>query len=180
MLKVVHVAAGPADALHSGTFSDFLSQYLSKVKQKYFHRHWKGLWAWATLKMSKNELQWCCFLVRLDVVCLNGALCQTIIRPVASGAGRGARAPQLFDRSVNPISTRGGTLSPSSTMCPPGFSDLATALILWKHGLEERSPWLMELLYWCLILTVGCWLCTLCDFTSLLVNTIDRWSCHRR
>ena len=51
-------------------------------------------------------------------------------RPVASGGAGGARAPPLFDRSVNPISTRGGTLSPPSTMCPPGFSDLATALFI--------------------------------------------------
>ena len=43
------------------------------------------------------------------------------------GAG-GACAPPLFERSVNPISTRGGTLSPPSTMCPTRFSDLATAL----------------------------------------------------
>ena len=65
MLKVVHIAAGPADALHSGTFSDFLSQYLSKAKKKYFHKHWqlttrqgkKALGALATLDMSKNELQ---------------------------------------------------------------------------------------------------------------------------
>ena len=49
-------------------------------------------------------------------------------RPVASGGARGACAPPLFDQSVNPISTRGSTLSPPSTMCPPGFSDLATAL----------------------------------------------------
>ena len=46
-------------------------------------------------------------------------------RPVASG---GACAPPLFGRSVNPISTRGCILSPPSTMCPPRFSDLATAL----------------------------------------------------
>ena len=52
----------------------------------------------------------------------------TTLRPVASGGAGGARAPPLFVRSVNPISTRGGTLSPPSTMCPPGFSDLATAL----------------------------------------------------
>ena len=37
--------------------------------------------------------------------------------------------PPLFVRSVNPISTRGGgTLSPPSITCPPGFSDLAMAL----------------------------------------------------
>ena len=40
----------------------------------------------------------------------------------------GALAPPFFDRSVNPISTRGDTLSPPSTTSPPGFSDLATAL----------------------------------------------------
>ena len=39
-----------------------------------------------------------------------------------------AQAPSLFAISVNPISTRGSTLSPPSTMCPPRFSDLATAL----------------------------------------------------
>ena len=49
---------------------------------------------------------------------------RSIHRPVASGVGR----PPLFDRSVNPISTRGGTLSPPSTTCPPAFSELATAL----------------------------------------------------
>ena len=51
------------------------------------------------------------------------------VRPVASGGAGGARVPPLFGRSANPISTRGGgTLSPPSTTCPPGFSDLATAL----------------------------------------------------
>jgi hypothetical protein len=47
--------------------------------------------------------------------------------------GRGGHVPPppLFVRSVNPISTRGGTLSPPSTMCPPPrFSDLATALYI--------------------------------------------------
>ena len=33
-----------------------------------------------------------------------------------------------FDRSVNPISSRDGTLSPPSTVRPSGFSNLATAL----------------------------------------------------
>ena len=50
--------------------------------------------------------------------------------PVASGGAGGARVPPPFDRSVNPISTMGGTLYPPSTICPPGFSDLATALPL--------------------------------------------------
>ena len=53
-------------------------------------------------------------------------------RPVASGGARGARAPPLVDRSTKPISTRVGTLSPPSTVCPSGFSDLATALDLIK------------------------------------------------
>ena len=57
-----------------------------------------------------------------------GYILLTYIRPVASGGAGGACAPPLFDKSVNPISTRGGTLSPPSIMCPPGFSDLATAL----------------------------------------------------
>jgi hypothetical protein len=50
------------------------------------------------------------------------------IRAVASGGAGGAKAPPVFGRSVNPISTRGDTLSPPSTSSPPGFSDLATAL----------------------------------------------------
>ena len=48
------------------------------------------------------------------------------VRPVARGAS--APAPPVFGRSVNPISTRGGTLSPPSTKSPLRFSDLATAL----------------------------------------------------
>ena len=59
MLKVVHVAAGPADALHSGTFPDFLSQYLSKVKKKYIHKHWqlttrRGMQAGSELEQYGN------------------------------------------------------------------------------------------------------------------------------
>jgi hypothetical protein len=53
---------------------------------------------------------------------LHKVFVESKIRHVASGG------PPLFDRSVNPISTKGGTLSPPSTMCPPEFSDLATAL----------------------------------------------------
>ena len=50
---------------------------------------------------------------------------------VPMGAG-GAMALPGFGRSVNPISTRGGTISPPSTTSPLGFSDLATALIVGK------------------------------------------------
>ena len=45
--------------------------------------------------------------------------------PSQAGAGG---VPPLFGRSVNSISTRGGTFSPPSTTSPSGFSDLATAL----------------------------------------------------
>ena len=51
---------------------------------------------------------------------------RSIHRPVASGVGR----PPLFDRSVNPISTRRAHYShPVLRAPPPGFSDLAKALI---------------------------------------------------
>ena len=53
---------------------------------------------------------------------LHKVFVESKIRRVASGG------PPLFDRSVNPISTKMVTLSPPSTMCPPEFSDLATAL----------------------------------------------------
>ena len=59
-------------------------------------------------------------------------------RPVASGGAGGARAPPLFGRSVNPISTRGGTFSPPSIMCPPRFSDLATAL-MYSHAKSTQN-----------------------------------------
>ena len=49
-------------------------------------------------------------------------------RPVASGGAVGLCPPPTFRQISYPSSTREGTLSPSSTMCPPGFSDLATAL----------------------------------------------------
>ena len=50
-------------------------------------------------------------------------------RPVASGGAGGPRAPPLFVRSVNPISTRGWHIIPTQYYVPPGFSDLATALL---------------------------------------------------
>ena len=44
----------------------------------------------------------------------------------------GARAPPLFGRSVNPISTRGAHYPPPVLCAPPPiFSDLATALHFW-------------------------------------------------
>ena len=54
---------------------------------------------------------------------------QYVFRAVASGrGGLGASGLQCLGRSVNPISTRGSTLSPPSITSPPGFSDLATGL----------------------------------------------------
>ena len=74
-------------------------------------------------KLAPSPVSWpSTSLLRTQCVpCMEG-------RPVASRGAGGARAPPLFGRSVNPISTRGGTLSPPSSTCHPGFSDLATAL----------------------------------------------------
>ena len=74
------------------------------------------------------------YLLRLDNQNLNGYLTFEILflnmyllcRPVASG-GAGGHVP-VFGRTVNPISTRGADYAHHSTKCPPGFSDLATAL----------------------------------------------------
>ena len=63
-----------------------------------------------------------------------------ISRPVA----RGASAPPVFDRSVNPISTRGGTLSPPNTTSPPGFSDLVTALHKIQLNEFETDPYFLQ------------------------------------
>ena len=49
-------------------------------------------------------------------------------RPVVPGGAGGAMAPPDFGRSVNPISTKGGTLCPPNNTGNTGFSDLPTAL----------------------------------------------------
>ena len=46
------------------------------------------------------------------------------IRAIASRGAGGAIAPPVLGRSVNPISTRGDTLSPPSTTSPPDFQTL--------------------------------------------------------
>ena len=51
-------------------------------------------------------------------------------RPVASGGAGGARAPPVFGRTVNPISTRGADYAHHITTGRPGLSDLPTALLL--------------------------------------------------
>ena len=39
-------------------------------------------------------------------------------------------APPVFDKSLNPLSTRGADYAHHSTTSPPGFSDLSTALLI--------------------------------------------------
>ena len=58
-------------------------------------------------------------------------------RPVASGGAGGALASPVFGRSIHPISTRVGTLSPPITTSPPGFSDLATALQNFRRHVDH-------------------------------------------
>ena len=52
-----------------------------------------------------------------------------IVRHAARWEAGGAAAPPDFGGSVNPISTRGDTLSPPSTTCPPGFLTLGASLL---------------------------------------------------
>ena len=42
-------------------------------------------------------------------------------RPVVPGGAGGAMAPPDFDKSVNPISTRGADYAPASLLAPPDF-----------------------------------------------------------
>ena len=77
------------------------------------------------------------YLLRLDNQNLNGYLTFEILflnmyllcRPVASGGAGGARAPPVFGRTVNPISTRRADYTHHRTTSPSGFSDLATVLL---------------------------------------------------
>ena len=52
------------------------------------------------------------------------------------GGGWGALAPLVFVQTVNPISTRGAYYAHHSTTSPPGFSDLATALL---HNFSSQN-----------------------------------------
>ena len=61
--------------------------------------------------------------IGMDRVCLHASSSG----PSPSG---GLGGLPVFGRSVNPISTRGDTLSPPRTTSHPGFSDLVTALLL--------------------------------------------------
>ena len=73
-----------------------------------------------------------------DGICKNGKTLQVLNlnhayyyynRGVIPGGARGAMAPQDFDRSVNPISTRGADYAHLITTGTPEFSDLPTALL---------------------------------------------------
>ena len=69
----------------------------------------------AGLEMAISELKTASLRIHL----------QYSVRPVASGGAREACAPPLFGRSVNPISTRGGTYYPHPVIhAPPDFQTL--------------------------------------------------------
>ena len=69
---------------------------------------------------AKSPLKITNFIINISKVYIAGP---------SSGGGWGASAPPNFDRSVNPISTRGADYAHHSTTSPPGFSDLATGLM---------------------------------------------------
>jgi hypothetical protein len=62
------------------------------------------------------------------------------LRPVVPWGAGGAMAPPNFGRSVNPISTKEGSLFPLNNTGTPGFSDLPTALGLRtpNQGINQR------------------------------------------
>ena len=77
----------------------------------------------------------------------------TVVRLSAVGTTRGGlgdNRPQNFDRSVNPISTKGAVLCLQHWYSPSGFSDLPTALTCcWprrsRWATKDRSPSVKEL-----------------------------------
>ena len=67
-------------------------------------------------------------------------------RHATRGEAGGAAAPPDFGGSVNPISTRGDTLSPPSTTCPTGFLTLV-ACLLYRQTNDFNDSKLY--VYWC-------------------------------
>ena len=53
-----------------------------------------------------------------------------ITGPSQAGGLGGLAPPPVFGQTVNPISARGADHTHHSTTSPPGFSDLATGLII--------------------------------------------------
>ena len=78
-------------------------------------------------KQTINPMEYTLVVVRYSIrFCINGLLHATC-RPVASMGAGGARAPPVFGRSVNPISTREAHYAHHITKFHPGFSDLASS-----------------------------------------------------
>ena len=85
----------------------------------------------------------CTYIISIKVVCISTRLLaeQNEVEHLGvSSLGRGAMAPPDFDRSLNPISTRGrGDKScPPNTTGTPGFSNLPTALALTNVKLNRQ------------------------------------------
>ena len=94
-------------------------------------------WGWLSIipndaRESHNRINWIRAISgRVEILLvrsMNGDN-KAPIRDVGDGWAGWGMAHQDFGRSVNPISTRGPRYAHHVTTCPPGFSDLATALI---------------------------------------------------
>ena len=70
------------------------------------------------------------------------------IRHATRWEAGGAAAPPDFGGSVNPISTRGDTLSPPSTTCPPGFLTLVACLIFIFLSYNNSTNSKCEIVLW--------------------------------
>ena len=64
------------------------------------------------------------------VIHFNGVTIRFVTPRAVGAVGARGSFPPDFDRSVNPISTRGADYAHHSNTSPPGFSDLAMALLL--------------------------------------------------
>ena len=74
----------------------------------------------------------CVVVVDYDVALATSWLC-LYISELSEPEGTGGDRPPNFGRSVNPISTRGGQVMPTTFLLAPpvpGFSDLPTALYM--------------------------------------------------
>ena len=115
---VVNLALLKLRRCYSGDFSE-CRQFLSKKGFK--HKvHFKSFRTKIRLKNGTSML------------CVSSCHLRNIPGMSQTGGRGGVCPPPVFGRSVNPISTRGGTLSPPSLptqyCTPPRFSDLETCL----------------------------------------------------
>ena len=100
---------------------------------------WFFVWTFFTFsKVEHCNIPWLCFLTA-DWKHLNNSCSQSYYIEVAQGgifsraihnSGLSPGGVAIFDRSANPISTRGAVYAHHSTTSHPGFSDLATGLQL--------------------------------------------------